>query len=1135
MEIKQSAMRFSTPFRVSHRLPTSSDFRELDLRSFYSATGQEIFGSFVYPVLMRSVSYDRLTGYFSVSALVAAAQGLEGLFRNGGRMRLVIGMHDVPEELLSALMLGNLLPIRVVEEYKARVIEEVGFLKEQAERNAISSIGWMMRSGLLEVRVAAPRSAKGIYHQKRMIFTDGLGNVIAGTGSLNETFGGQGNIEEMQFNFSWLSSPALLAPLISGFDDIWEGNSEEIEIFPLDEEFASAILSRLGEPSNSLLTREQHIGASAHEILELARLSPLFTPFNVSSAAFYPHQERVLREALGRWPVRIMLADEVGLGKTLEGGAVISYMLRFGGLESVTILAPAGLLRQWQEEMAAHFGLNFWRWDSRSNSYVGRDGQVQSGGFLGHPATGPPNLRLVSSQWARIHEESLVDSLPQMLLVDEAHAARVQVDQYGTRTTKLWNLLSSLKDLVPHIVLMTATPMQVEPAEYHGLLRILGLAPEWADFDNYMTSLRLISKMIDKPSLQDGAELADLILASVSAHEWLPAHLTEEELARIEVLRDASRYSTVEKSVVAQESYVEYRRILMKIHPAHFLTSRNTKSGLQEFGYKFPRRTFHAPAVAMEGLLGEYETAVEMYLTNGYGSVEAALRPHRSASITFAKSGYYQRMVSSFHASKMSLLKRSEKIARIQLALASGDMSPLAELFDDAEDESEDLTTGDAVEDFDMGSLDIEAVHEIIARVDRAAKLELSWLNDLLLILNSLGQDVVHSDPKFKVAIESLSTFVSDCPVLVFSRYRATLDGFLTLFEENELSGQVRGYALYTGQQVWIQDANGRREAAKIDVTSALAAGVIEVVFCSDAASEGLNLQSAQCIINLDVPWNPARLEQRIGRIARLGQKAEEVQIVNLWYPKSIEAKMYSRLLERRDDYELAVGEFPEIFSSAIAEEVGSHLGASNAGLGNPLVELQELRNSSQRIALEAVWQVEQGYLPPSQTFRDDLVHFITLSGVLEGTGAYGGKVGATPGDSWSVSLWHGALDEAVKVTPKRNAGVKRELVSVLSGLTCWGFGLRLADGSIRLLASSALPRLLGCALGLERLIESDFGVALEPGEASNKIPERLLEEAWLPRHLSSRVPYSGAVPDAPTPITDSLRIKSMGMISVGF
>src|ERR1700722_5622347 len=107
----------------------SSDFRDLDLKSFFSDTGQEIFESFVYPALTRSVSYDRLTGYFSVSALVAAAQGLEGLFRNGGRMRLVIGMHDVPEELLSALMLGNLLPVNVVEEYKARVIDEVGFLQ----------------------------------------------------------------------------------------------------------------------------------------------------------------------------------------------------------------------------------------------------------------------------------------------------------------------------------------------------------------------------------------------------------------------------------------------------------------------------------------------------------------------------------------------------------------------------------------------------------------------------------------------------------------------------------------------------------------------------------------------------------------------------------------------------------------------------------------------------------------------------------------------------------------------------------------------------------------------------------------------------------------------------------------------
>ena len=86
---------------------------------------------------------------------------------------------------------------------------------------------------------------------------------------------------------------------------------------------------------------------------------------------------------------------------------------------------------------------------------------------------------------------------------------------------------------------------------------------------------------------------------------------------------------------------------------------------------------------------------------------------------------------------------------------------------------------------------------------------------------------------------------------------------------------------------------------------------MVSVVFCSDAASEGLNLQAARVIINIDVPWNPARLEQRIGRIARLGQRADTVKIYNLWYPDSVESKIYTRLLQRKDLYDLAVGEYP--------------------------------------------------------------------------------------------------------------------------------------------------------------------------------------------------------------------------------
>lgn len=123
-------------------------------------------------------------------------------------------------------------------------------------------------------------------------------------------------------------------------------------------------------------------------------------------------------------------------------------------------------------------------------------------------------------------------------------------------------------------------------------------------------------------------------------------------------------------------------------------------------------------------------------------------------------------------------------------------------------------------------------------------------------------------------------------------------------------------------------------------------------MFCSDAASEGLNLQAARVLINVDVPWTPSRLEQRIGRIARLGQRAKEVDVYNVWYPNSIEAKMYHRIQNRLMQANIAIGEFPEVMANAIKKSVLSGVDEDP----RDIQELKNLRNSYQIKSLEALW-----------------------------------------------------------------------------------------------------------------------------------------------------------------------------------
>ena len=1091
-----------------------SDFRSINLKSFYSTTGNRILKEVISPLLEASQKYDRLTGYFSVNSLVSIASGLENLYRSNGRMRLVIGIHDIDADLIAARELGNLLPRDLVQIYKNRFLNEVGKLSELTEKSAIAGVAWMLRLGMVEIRIAAPKNSSGIYHQKRMIFKDSKSNVVAGTGSLNETIGGLYNVEEMQFSFSWKGDEDLTFDLVSSFEEIWSGKAEDVDIVSLDKVFASEIIQTLGNLPNPYEKTEKSTSTQSTALMDLlrfVRISPSYVPYNLSNAVLYPHQERVFSEALGRWPIRVMLADEVGLGKTLEAGILISYMLRMNIAKQVTILCPAGLMRQWQEEMKRHFNLNFYYFDSGKNQFVSPD-KKRIDESEDKSSKSKINLKLISAQWARLNERRFQENLPDLLLVDEAHAARVSINQYGSKTTRLWQLLDSVKEEIPHIVLLTATPMQVNASEYHGLLKILGLPKQWHKFSNYEESLKAISGNSKSIGLNEAKTLADLIWNSFNEFSWLPDLLTNQESLLIMELRHSFETSKTAPAIKVQQNLKQFISILTKIHPGHFLTCRNTKSGLENFGYKFPIRKFESPKIAMNGILERYELAVESYLSNAYGKTEESLKPQGKFPIGFAKSGYYQRLVSSLYASRSSLTKRKSKLSDLMHALQISNSELISKLLSNFDIDDDDVEQDDYLE-LGVKVPNSNDLNKVIANVNGMIKLEISYIEELLNILSRMGSNIEEHDPKFEVALEILESKSIKQAVLVFSRYTDTLEGFLKLFEKHELSRQVPGFALYTGGRAWIKTSLGRFEATKSDVTDALNANRISIVFCSDAASEGLNLQAARTLINLDVPWNPARLEQRIGRIARLGQKAREVEIYNLWYPESIEAKMYSRLLSRKNDYELAVGEAADIFSEAIKREVMSKFDGNQSKVSNHFAQLQEVRDDFQRIALQKIWQSSENHMPASTEMREDLLQAIKYVDANFETSKYSEVLVAEPGLPNSLTLLHSALDE---IATKATINTSRD-THLLSGVfineTLHALIVLDENNRANILNILSFGRVVQAILGMTKLKGRDFfAKKVEREMLANKLRQYLLEQVNIPNHTFARVPFNGIV-----------------------
>lgn len=1072
----------------------------------YEGFGVDIRERFLLPALHRSVRYDRLTGFFTVESLAAIADGVDDLWRRKGSMRLVLGVHDVPPDIVAAAD-PNQFSEQVVGELRKRLLLNVSTIREEILKDRLNTLAWMMEDGFLEVKVAVPKSRAGlkagIFHRKRLLFRDAYGNEVVAMGSQNETIAGlTNNSEELNVNTSWQDERHVVA-LRRSFEEIWVGPRPDFDVYELDATFAHELLTAAGgrpRPSKAPVPASKVAAA----ILQVLRQSPLYGPHNLGPAVLFPHQERAFLSALGRWPVRVLLADEVGLGKTLEAGAVIASLIRSGDAESVAILSPKNVARQWQAELKNHFDLDFWFFDSASSSFNDPAGRVQLVGAGLDPAEVAPPFTIVSAQLARGtaqrgHYFSRTKRRPDLLVVDEAHAARVRRDLDGSRRpTLLWRMLESLSRDIRHLILVTATPVQLETGEYHSILELLGLPQEWAHLDDFQRSLRVLAQGRRLPELEDAKWALRWLNSARDSFHWPhgferwggPSQSTPELRAAIETRR---HWEEVYPSLVAG-------------HPASLLTVRNTRGILERCGYRFPSRDLQAPNLAVSAAVRDFYGAVEVYLTDAYGTVEQASNPGRRISLGFVRSSYHQRLASSLHAAGLSLRRRRQRI----LDLTSGRRTGPGE-----DDEVEDEPEEQRLDEIELIQADANR-----AAVDRARDIELAHIDGLIERLDRLLRGTDEPDPKIGKLNELLGLH-RDERVLVFSRYTDTVDRCIAAFEGMNADGDRRGYAKYTGGEVWTSSGWDHIPATKEGVQKALEDGVVRVVFCSDAASEGLNLQAARIIINIDVPWNPARLEQRIGRIARLGQEADTVVIYNLWYPNSVEARMYGRLLQRREDYELAVGECPQIFARAIREQVMARLGGGPVSGVDPFEALQAARHGILETALKIVWDRDFEEVPGSQNIRRLLLTLLLdripgSSRVDEDTlrTSMGGKerlITAKPGRRNSLSFAAPELD-AIAASHGR---AFPNLVVILEGRSPFALALR-SEGGYKAFLPEEVVDVLAYVAG-------NRGDPPLPTGPSASDPDQLLQalcqvSRWYPKWSELRT--LGRMPDGLGPRT---------------
>lgn len=557
------------------------------------------------------------------------------------------------------------------------------------------------------------------------------------------------------------------------------------------------------------------------------KLAHLFDPLmaiHTSNVDPLPHQITAVYEAmLPKQPLRFVLADDPGAGKTIMAGLLIRELIVRGDLERCLVVAPGSLVEQWQDEMDEKFNLHFEIFNR----------EMVEGAATGNPFAEKDKLICRVDQLARADDlkEKLENTHWDLIIVDEAHKLSASYFGNELKRTKRYQLGEMLGGITRHFLLMTATPHNGKEEDYQAFLALI-------DSDRFYGRHR------------DGVHIANT--------EGIMRRMVKEELVKF----DATPL--------------------------------------------FPERI----AETVEYKLSELEIALYEAVTQ-YVKTEMNraknLDGKRRGSVGFALTILQRRLASSPEAIFQSLTRRLARMERMlqEANTEQRGLSALGNLHESIQDQEVDI---DEVYD-DLPGEEVEALEEQV--VDQATAAQ--TIEELEAEIESL-KDLVSKAKRVRTAEEDqkwrqLSTLLQDNPlmkdehgdrrkIIIFTEHKDTL---------NYLYDRINQLLANQPDAIEVIHGGVKREDRRTAVEKFYNYANCTVLLATDAAGEGVNLQCAHLMINYDMPWNPNRIEQRFGRVHRIGQ-TEVCRLWNLVAYETREGAVYQRLLEKIQQERDALG-----------------------------------------------------------------------------------------------------------------------------------------------------------------------------------------------------------------------------------
>jgi ATP-dependent helicase HepA len=618
--------------------------------------------------------------------------------------------------------------------------------------------------------------------------------------------------------------------------------------------------SRIGE--GRLGTARQFALAVTARRYEIEQLTNDLVSLGESRLDIKPHQVSVVHRVITNYPHRFLLCDEVGLGKTIEAGMVVKELRARGSAERVLIVVPPNLVRQWQFELKSKFNETFSVINNDTVKYLRNTQAMTDNPFLVYDSVIVSSAWISNPAWAKVAAEVTWD----MVIVDEAHHARVRRSGNRREETRLYRAVRDLASPDAFskraALFLTATPMQLDSGELYSLIELLdpALFPTEEHFNQHRSELPGLNRLVHElfeygfPTPDDEP---DEIISRVAT--WLDIDASEA----------VTRLQGGADSISALCAELSARHLLSEI------LIRNRKKIVGGF---MPR---HAHRWQVELTQQELTAlnAVEAYVREGYARAERT----NDSAVGFVMVIFQKLMASSIRALRTSLDRR-----RLRLETRAG--APVLS-----------KRTRAMIADIEERLEDDEFISAILDEVAAADTQEAEDLKRLVELL-----DEVPRDSKADTLVEQLQELEridSAAKVLLFTEFRETQE-------------YLRGRLEAIGWDVQLFHGQLKPEAKDAAVEAFRGSLRPSILLSTEAGGEGRNFQFCHLLVNYDLPWNPMRVEQRIGRVDRIGQ-ANVVQVFNFWVKGTVEERVLDVLERRINIFEETIGGLDPILGDA--------------------------------------------------------------------------------------------------------------------------------------------------------------------------------------------------------------------------